>query len=293
MQYTSIKELMLLAENTECSVGELVLRDQSKQAETEPAVLFAKMKSGLQVMKQSATNGMDPHRRSVSGLTGGDAYKMHTAVEAGTTICGAMFGNALTKAMAISQTNACMGKIVAAPTAGSCGILPAAILSLAQERNLDDDALTYALFTASAVGLVIANCASISGAEGGCQAECGAASAMAAVALVELCGGTPQQMEHACAIALKNILGLVCDPVAGLVEIPCIKRNAMGVANAFVAAELALASIESAIPADEVIWAMKKIGNAMSTTLKETAEGGLAVTPTGKKLCAQVFGDQT
>ncbi|WP_409967588.1 L-serine ammonia-lyase, iron-sulfur-dependent, subunit alpha [Bengtsoniella intestinalis] len=291
MQYTSVHELVLLAENTGLSMGELVLKDQSKQGEVAPQVLFDNMKKALQVMKQSVETGLDPDKRSISGLTGGDAYKMHKAVCEGRNICGSVFGNALTKALATSQTNACMGKIVAAPTAGSCGILPAAILTIAEDRKLDDDALTYALFSASAIGLVIANCASISGAEGGCQAECGAASAMAGAALVELCGGTPKQMEHACAIALKNILGLVCDPVAGLVEIPCIKRNAAGVANALVAAELALAGIESAIPADEVIWAMNKVGKAMSTAFKETAEGGLAITPTGKKLCAQVFGE--
>jgi L-serine dehydratase len=168
--------------------------------------------------------------------------------------------------------------------------LPAALLTISEDRKISDDDVVMSLFTASAVGIVIANKASIAGAEGGCQAECGAASAMAASALVELCGGTPKQSEHACAIALKNILGLVCDPVAGLVEIPCIKRNAMGVANAFVAAELALAGVESAIPADEVIFAMKKIGEVMSPALKETAEGGLAATPTGKKLCEKVFG---
>ena len=196
----------------------------------------------------------------------------------------------MTKALAVSQTNACMGRIVAAPTAGSCGILPSALLTISESRNIPNEDVVMALFTASAVGMVIANNASIAGAAGGCQAECGAASAMAAAAIVEICGGTPKMCEHACAIALKNILGLVCDPVAGLVEIPCIKRNAACVANAFVAAELALAGIESAIPADEVIIAMKKIGDAMSSTLKETAEGGLAVTPTGKKLCEKVFG---
>ena len=153
-----------------------------------------------------------------------------------------------------------------------------------------NDTVVKALFTASAFGMVIANNASISGAEGGCQAECGSASAMAAAALVEMCGGSPQMASDACAISLKNILGLVCDPVAGLVEIPCIKRNAMGVANAFVGAELALAGIESAIPADEVILAMKKIGNSMPSALRETAEGGLAATPTGRELCKRVFG---
>ncbi|WP_317856428.1 L-serine ammonia-lyase, iron-sulfur-dependent, subunit alpha [Chakrabartyella piscis] len=290
LKYDSIAELVLMAEKQKTSIGALVLKDQAKIAETEESVLFATMARSLEVMKDSVEKGLDKDKRSASGLTGGDAYKMKVSVDAGKNICGKIFGQAMVKALAVSQTNACMGRIVAAPTAGSCGILPSALLTIAEDRGLSDDELTMALFTASAIGMVVANQASIAGAEGGCQAECGAASAMAAAALVEVCGGTPKQSEHACAIALKNILGLVCDPVAGLVEIPCIKRNAAGVANAFVAAELALAGIESAIPADEVIWAMKKIGDAMSSSLKETAEGGLAITPTGKKLCEQVFG---
>ncbi len=290
MKYNSIQELVEHAEKSELSFGRMILKHQSEQMEVSEEILFENMKKSLEIMKKSVANGLDENKRSVSGLTGGDAFKMNEAVKNNRNICGHIFGSALTKALSISQTNACMGKIVAAPTAGSCGIIPAALLTIAEDREICDDELVYSLFTASAVGIVIANNASISGAEGGCQAECGSASAMAACALVELCGGSPKQISHACAIALKNILGLVCDPVAGLVEIPCIKRNAMGVANAFTAAELALAEIESAIPADEVIWAMKKVGDAMSANLKETAEGGLAATPTGRKLCAKVFG---
>ena len=183
-----------------------------------------------------------------------------------------------------------MGRIVASPTAGSCGILPAAVLTMQAERNIPEHDCVMSLFTASAVGIVIANNASLAGAEGGCQAECGSASAMAAAALTELAGGTPEMIGNAVAIALKNVLGLVCDPVAGLVEIPCIKRNASGVAGAIVAAELALSGIKSAIPADEVITAMKKVGDMISPALKETAEGGLAATPTGRKLYEKVFG---
>ena len=196
------------------------------------------------------------------------------------------------RAVSVAEVNASMGRIVASPTAGSCGILPGAIITMQKERNLSDDACVKALLTASAIGMVIAKNASLSGAEGGCQAECGSAAAMAAGALVELAGGTPEQISNAVAIAIKNILGLVCDPVAGLVEIPCIKRNAAGVANAIVAAEMALADIKSAIPADEVIMAMKQVGDKMSTSLKETAEGGLAKTPTAERLCVQVFGKQ-
>lgn len=299
MKYDSISEIVAEAVNKNCAISAVVINDQAAIAELSPQELLEKMSRALDVMKESAEHGLEAttedgkEKRSTSGLSGCDALKMRQAVAAGKNICGSLFGNALTKALAVSFTNSCMGKIVAAPTAGSCGILPAALLSVAEDRGLSDDAVVKALFTASGFGIVIANNASIAGAEGGCQAECGSAAAMAAAALTELCGGTPAQCEHACAIALKNVLGLVCDPVAGLVEVPCIKRNAAGVANAFVAAELALAGIESTIPADEVILAMKKIGDAMSAALKETAEGGLAATPTGKRLCKKIFGKQS
>ena len=290
LKYDSVAELVAEAEKRGLKLSELVLKTQAQIAEKTEAEMFAQMARSLEVMKESVQEGMSKDKRSASGLTGGDAYKMNEALLGGNTIAGPFFGKAMVKAIAVAQTNACMGRIVASPTAGSCGILPAALLTLQEERNIPDKDLIMALFTASAIGIVIATNASVAGAAGGCQAECGAASAMAAAALVELCGGTPKQAEHACAIALKNILGLACDPVAGLVEIPCIKRNAGGVGNALVAAELALAGVESHIPADEVIVAMKKVGDMMSPTLKETAEGGLAVTPTGKKLCEKVFG---
>ena len=219
-----------------------------------------------------------------------DAALVKTLWAAGEELSsGGVLGGALYRALAVSELNAAMGRVVAAPTAGSCGILPAAVLTM-QEKGCSERDCVMALFTASAVGMVITANASVAGAQGGCQAECGSAAAMAAAAIVELAGGSPRQAAHAVAIALKNILGLVCDPVAGLVEIPCIKRNASGVAGAFVAAELALAGIESAIPADEVIVAMKKVGDAMSPALKETAEGGLAATPTARRLYEQVFG---
>lgn len=289
MLYKSINTLVKKAIQDETTISQVVLKEQAEALEVDEKVILDQMYKTLEVMKSSVENGLDKDKRSISGLTGGDAYKLKQKVDLGENICGRTFGNALVKALAVSQTNACMGKIVASPTAGSCGIMPAALLTVANENNFTDEELVMSMLTASGIGMVIARNASISGAEGGCQAECGSASAMTAGALVELFGGNPIQVENACAIAIKNILGLVCDPVAGLVEIPCIKRNASGVANAFVGAELALAGIESAIPADEVILAMKQIGNTMSPTLKETAEGGLATTPTGKKLCKQVF----
>lgn len=290
-KYDAVSELVAEAERSGKKISELVLDDQAAVCETSKEKLYKKMFKSFRIMQSSVEDGMEEDTRSVSGLTGGSAWKMKQQVDAGKNICGSLFGHAMTMALAVSETNACMGKIVAAPTAGSCGILPAVLLSVMEEKNIPEEDVVMSLFTASALGLVIANKASIAGAEGGCQAECGSASAMAAGALVEMCGGTPQMVADACAIAIKNILGLVCDPVAGLVEIPCIKRNAMGTANAFTAAELALAGITSAIPVDEVIWAMKKVGDSMAVTLRETGEGGLAATPTGKALRQQVFGE--
>jgi L-serine dehydratase len=190
----------------------------------------------------------------------------------------------------VAEVNAGMGKIVAAPTAGSCGVLPAVLLTVAEELNAGEEQLIEALFAASGVGLVIAHQASVSGAQGGCQAEIGSAACMAAVAAVELAGGDPESAAHAGAIALKTLLGLVCDPVAGLVEVPCVKRNVTGAVNALVAADMALAGIKSNIPLDEVIVTMGQIGNSMPCSLKETAQGGLAITPTALKVKERVLG---
>lgn len=290
MKYDSVLQLCQAAEEQNIKISELVLKDQAVMMEKKEEELISTMMTMLDTMRQSTKEGINPERRSSSGLSGGDAYKMHQAVKEGRSISGSVLGKAITKALSASETNACMGKVVAAPTAGSCGIIPAVLMTIAEERNIDDEQLVMGLFTASAIGMVIANKASISGAEGGCQAECGSASAMAAAALVELCGGTPMMAGHACAISLKSVLGMVCDPVAGLVEVPCIKRNAMGAANAFVAADLALAGVESRIPVDEVIHAMKTIGDCMIPSLKETSEGGLAATPTAKRYMKEIFG---
>ena len=290
MKYESLAEIVEIAEKEKTSISDFVIKEQAEARGESEKEILEQMLHALHVMKESSEEGIDKDKRSASGLTGGSAYKMKKYVETGNTICGETFGMALTRALAVSETNACMGKIVASPTAGSCGIVPAALITVMEDKGISEDKIVKGLFTASAIGMVIAKKASIAGAEGGCQAECGSASAMAAGALVEIFGGTPKMVANACAISLKNVLGLVCDPVAGLVEIPCIKRNAAGVANAFMAAELALAHIESAIPIDEVIWAMKKIGDDMSSSLKETAEGGLAATPTGQELRKKVFG---
>lgn len=286
-----MEALLKAAQEKNCRLSSLVLEQQAEQMELSTEEVYEKMRENYQVMASCIQPGSTQNLKSTSGLTGGDAYRMKKAVKEGKNLTGPLMGGALYRALAVSELNAAMGRIVAAPTAGSCGIVPAAVLTMEEQYHLTEEECVMSLFTASAVGMVIANNASLAGAQGGCQAECGSASAMAAAAIVELAGGTPEMIGSAIATALKNILGLVCDPVAGLVEIPCIKRNASGVAGAFVAAELALAGIESAIPADEVIWSMKKIGDVMPAALKETAEGGLAATPTGKRLHKQVFGE--
>lgn len=290
LQYNSVEELVYAAESCKKKISEIVLAEQAQTTEQPQERLFSDMKKRFHVMKQSVKEGMAPDLRSSSGLSGGSAAKMKSAVEQGRNHFGSLFGNAMAMALAVAESNSCMGRIVAAPTAGSCGVLPAALISVTEDKSLPEDEVVMSMFTASAIGMVIAKNASIAGAEGGCQAEVGTASAMAAGALTELLGGTPSMVCHSCAIALKNILGLVCDPVAGLVEVPCVKRNAMGVANAFTACELACAGITSVIPTEEVIQAMNQIGKEMNSSLKETAEGGLAATPTGCRLCQEIFG---
>ena len=289
LQYMTIAELTCRAKEEGKALSEMILADQSEQMELPARELYERMEGALTVMEEAVKAGMDPGLRSTSGLTGGDAAKMHAYAQTG-GMTGGFLNKAMARAIAVAEYNAAMGKIVAAPTAGSCGIIPGTVLSMLAEGRCSREQAVMALFTSGAVGMVIANKAVLAGAQGGCQAECGSASAMAAAALVELCGGTPEQSEQAVAIAIKNQLGLVCDPVAGLVEIPCIKRNVAGIMVAFSAAEMALAGVESKIPADECIAAMREVGESMPCALRETAQGGLAVTPTGLKMKQQVFG---
>ncbi|MGP1455153.1 MAG: L-serine ammonia-lyase, iron-sulfur-dependent, subunit alpha [Treponema sp.] len=293
LSYHSIQELCAEAESRHSTIAAVVLADHVEQLEKSAEHLRAQMAMNLDAMLESIENGSKAGVRSTSGLTGGDAYRLKERIDAQHTLCGDLIANAIQMALAVSEINAAMGKIVAAPTAGSCGILPAALGALLKVRHVSKDDAVLSLFTAGAIGMVVAQRASIAGASGGCQAECGTASAMAAACIVELCGGTPQMVAHAVAITLKCVLGLVCDPVAGLVEIPCIKRNASGVSLAFTAAELALAGIQSAIPADEVIDTLKRVGDGMPAALKETAQGGLAQTPTALALEKHVFGHRT
>ncbi len=292
LDYTSIHELAVQAAAQGVTIGQLALADQAAQTETAPDILVRRMRRNLEVMQAAARDGAAKDLRSTSGLTGGDAWKMREYLARGGALCGPVGARAIAIALAVAEYNAAMGRIVAAPTAGSCGILPGAVLALLEQDLADEDAAVDGLFCAGAIGMVIANQASIAGAEGGCQAECGSASAMAAAALVQMRGGTPAMAEQAAAIAIKNQLGLVCDPVAGLVEVPCIKRNAGGVTNALTAADMALAGIVSVIPVDEVVSAMREVGESLPCALRETAQGGLAATPTGKRIREQLFGKQ-
>ena len=291
LKYESLAELVSEATKRNIKISELVLEDQAKSLEKSELELYEQMELNFNIMKESVADGSRKDQRSTSGLTGGESYQMSEYVKrADGGLCGTNMSKAISRALAVAGCNASMGKIVAAPTAGSCGVLPGCLVSLYEDRGFPEKDLVMAMFTAGAVGMVITNRSSLAGAQGGCQAECGSASAMAAAALVEVMGGTPQQCSDACAMAISNQMGLVCDPVAGLVEIPCIKRNVSSLMIAFSSADMALAGIQAKIPADECMDAMREVGEALPNTLKETAKGGLATTPTGQMLKDQVFG---
>jgi len=291
LEYQSVAEIVREAEEMGLTIGELVLRDQAAAMETTTEVLMQKMTDRFDVMMESVRRGGEKDQRSMSGLTGGDGYRMSDyAGRTGGGLCGSFLTGAMARALSVASWNASMGRIVAAPTAGSCGILPGCLVSLYEEKQIPKEKVVLANFTAGGLGMVIAQRACLSGAQGGCQAECGSAAGMAAAAVTELMGGTPQMCADACAMALVSQMGLVCDPVAGLVEIPCIKRNVSGVMIAFSSADMALAGIQPKIPVDECIDAMREVGEALPGALKETAIGGLAATPTAQKLKEKVFG---
>lgn len=280
-EYHSLRELVELAEAQEKSVWEIVQQVDMEESERTAEQSFQKMYEMYLAMKQ-ADQDYDGERRSASKRAGGDGEKLHQYNEAGENICGDFIGKVMEKAIKMGESNACMRRIVAAPTAGSCGVLPAVLLSFAEDFEATEEMLVQALYVAAGIGKVIAENASLAGASGGCQAEIGSASAMAAGALVCLQGGDTEAIMHGAALALKNMLGLVCDPVAGLVEVPCIKRNSYGAVNAVTSAQLAMAGIRSAIDPDEVIDSMRRIGNQLPACLKETSEGGLATTESAR-----------
>lgn len=273
------------------SVSDLMVATEMEVTGRKKEQIIALMERNLSVMENSVAEGV-AGVKSVTGLTGGDAKKMNDYLNSGNFLSGETILTAVRNGIAVNEVNAKMGLICATPTAGSAGVVAGVLLAVRDRLNLTHEEQINFLFTAGAFGLVIANNASISGAEGGCQAEVGSASAMAAAALVCANGGTAHQAAQAVAITLKNMMGLICDPVAGLVEVPCVKRNALGSSQAFISADMALAGIESVIPPDEVVAAMYQVGRQMPSIFKETAEGGLAMTPTAQRLQKEIFAKQ-
>ncbi len=273
-------------------IWEYTIRTEMEKSELSREDVIEKMRKNLLVMLSSSKIAQEKAIKSVSGLIGGDAYKLRKYADSGNTLTGDFMVRAMASALSSSEVNAAMGRIVASPTAGSCGILPAVIISAAERLNKNEEEMINALFTASGVGIIIAKHATLAGAEGGCQAECGSAAAMGSAAVVEMMGGTPEQALNAAAMVFKNILGLICDPVAGLVEVPCAKRNFAGTVSALTTADVAMAGVTSKIPFDEVIWAMNKVGRQLPPELRETAQGGIAITPTGLRLKKEIFGQE-
>ena len=285
MAIESLRALMEASENRD--ICDVILESDCVDRGVTKEASFKKMRA-LYAAIHRAKAGYDPKLRSASGMVGGDGAKMRAYVQSGKTICGDYIGQVIAQALEMGESNACMKCIVAAPTAGSCGVLPAVLLPYQAREGLDDDAMVRAMYVAGAIGQVVAAKASIAGAAGGCQAEIGTASAMGAAALCYLGGGDAQAVCHAAAIAIKSMLGLVCDPIAGLVEVPCVKRNAAGAMIAMSSADMALAGIRSAVPPDEVILAMREVGDKMDVSLKETGVGGVAGTPFGQKIAEEM-----
>jgi L-serine dehydratase len=283
--YKSLADAIRDAEAQNVSLATLALETEGRDQGRTVADIRSALKRALDVMRSAVAQGMTGDHFSASGLVGGVAAKLRTGPDG--PLAGTPFRDILARALAVQEINAAMGVIVAAPTAGGAGVLPAVLTGLAAARNIDDDALVSALAVAGLIGAVIAERASLSGAEGGCQAETGAAAAMAAGAATEMLGGSPSQVGHATALALQGTLGLVCDPLGGLVELPCVFRNATGSAIALTGIELAMAGIEFKIPVDEVIDVMGEIGRNMDVRYRETAGGGLAATPTGRRLAKE------
>ena len=285
MAIESLRALEKASENRD--IFEVILDSDCTDRGVSREASLEKMHA-LYAAIRRAREGYDPALRSASGMVGGDGAKMREYVQKGKTICGDYIGQVIAQALEMGESNACMKCIVAALTAGSCGVLPAVLLPYQAREGLDDDAMVRAMYIAGAIGQVVATKASIAGAAGGCQAEIGTASAMGAAALCYLGGGSAQAVCHAAAIAIKSMLGLVCDPIAGLVEVPCVKRNAAGAMIAMSSADMALAGIRSAVPPDEVILAMREVGDKMDVSLKETGVGGVAGTPFGQKIAEKM-----
>lgn len=281
--YHSVKDLVELSDKENKPMWRIIMEEDARQRQVSEEASFENMRQMYIAMK-SADKQYDGSMRSASGLAGGDGEKLHSYNQTGRNIAGPYLSLVMEKAVKMGESNACMKRIVAAPTAGSCGVIPAVFIAYEEVYHIFEDRMVEAMFISAGIGAVIAENASIAGASGGCQAEIGSASAMAAAGLTFLMGGDNDKISTAVALSLKNVLGLTCDPVCGLVEVPCIKRNSAGAVNAVTSVQLAMAGIRSAIPADEVIDSMRRIGNDMPKCLKETSEGGLAITETALRI---------
>lgn len=281
MDFYSGKELIEKCQKNTLPISDIMKLRETTTGSLSPEEVDKKLQTALSIMKRSATTPLVSPGKSIGGLIGGEAKKVSEHGKTATSVCGPMLSTAIAYSMSVLEVNASMGLIVAAPTAGSAGVVPGVLLALAKEHNLSDEALCKGLLNAGAIGYLLMRNASVSGAEAGCQAEVGAASAMAASAIVEMMGGTPEMCLEAASFALSNLLGLVCDPIAGLVESPCQSRNAIGVANAITSAELVLSGVRHHIPFDEMAEAMLRVGRSLPFELRETAMGGCAGTPTG------------
>ncbi|MGL5328590.1 MAG: L-serine ammonia-lyase, iron-sulfur-dependent, subunit alpha [Peptostreptococcaceae bacterium] len=288
--FTSGQELLEMCNKYNMPIHEVCLEREVELSGLSKEDIRAKMQHSLNIMKAATEKAVEEDIKSVGGLIGGEAKKLTIFRNNSKSVCGPLMNKALVAAMGTMEVNASMGLIVAAPTAGSCGILPGAVVTIGKEYDFSDEQMLDALFTASAIGAIITRNATVAGAEGGCQAETGAAAAMAAAGVVEMMGGSAEQAVHAASHCLQNVMGLVCDPIAGLVEAPCQGRNAIGVANALISAELCLAGILNIIPFDETVEAMYKVGKGLPMELRETALGGVAATCTGCSLTNKIFG---
>lgn len=283
MSFSTLKQIRKSAEEQKKEFYEIIIEDDMKERNVSYEESFSEMKKMFLAMKKADKN-YDGKLKSASGLSGGDGEKLENFRKQSNRLIGDFLTQIMEKAVKMGESNACMKRIVAAPTAGSCGIIPAILLTFQEQYKITDEKSTKALFVAAGIGEVIEETACIAGSQGGCQAEIGSSSAMAAGALTYLLGGSIEDILNSVALSLKNMLGLTCDPVAGLVEVPCIKRNVSGAVNAVVASQMTKAGVKSAIPADEVIEAMGRIGLLLPKCLKETSEEGLAATPTAQKI---------
>lgn len=287
--YHTISELLKLAEDQDTELWVPILQNECRMFSYSQEQVFEKMEMRYQIMERSAHKALDTPLKTVGGLIEGVSSAQNAYTNTNNTISGNFINKLMARALSSSEVNASMGKICAAPTAGSCGILPAVLITLGEDLNLERRKIIEGLITATGIGAVITMNATVSGAEGGCQAECGVAAAMAAAAAVQMKGGSNEAAVNSVCFALMNCMGLICDPVAGLVQVPCAQRNASQAVNAVISADLALSGMKSIIPADEVIDAMYKVGKMLPVQLRETAQGGIAATPSGESIKREIF----